>query len=214
MADFHDNDLQGRSILRHKVTPHHVQPSSTCHHLEDDDVWAVIFVGLHREAQQLFLKECHPPAVAAQSVQRNDAKSCRLPCVNPISDLGLLQDSQFNVCLGHPRQRQLKASITSVSDVVGLKMDDLRFFVCLPSPPPYPHRRDPRILTHILPMVIPFSTWSTQLWISPSAPTDRPCTSLLSRLLHQPAPICMSSALPLLSHYLPSASQAVHLGFG
>ena len=74
-----------------KVTPHHVPASTVHHHMENEDVWAMLLVDLHHKAQQLFVKECHSPLVAAWSVQRNITKSRGLLRVHPVSDLGLLK---------------------------------------------------------------------------------------------------------------------------
>ena len=69
MADRGNKALHGGGIAQHEVKTHHVPESPVHHQLEDDDIWAVLSVGLHREARQIFVKEYQAPAVAAQNIQ-------------------------------------------------------------------------------------------------------------------------------------------------
>ena len=71
--------------------------------------------------------------VAARSVQRDTEKFHGILFIDPIGDICLLRDSQVNVHLGHPMQRQLKAAIAAVLDNVGPETYNLLFLVC---PPP------------------------------------------------------------------------------
>ena len=70
--------------------------------------------------------------VATRSVQRDDEKFHELLCIDPIFDICLLQNSQVNVHLGHPMQRQLEATIVDVLDNVGPETDAIFFLVYLP----------------------------------------------------------------------------------
>ena len=88
----------------------------------------MLLVVLHHEARQLFVKDCHAPAVAATTVRQNDAKVCRLSHVNHSINLGPLQEYHVNVCLVNTVQRQLNAAIAYDLDVVGTKTDNLHFF--------------------------------------------------------------------------------------
>ena len=97
------------------------------HKLEAYGVWDMLLVFLHHEVRQLFVKECHVPAVTAPTVRHNDAKSHRLSLVNPSSNLGPLQYSQVNFSLVHTAQRQLEVTIAAVSDILGPKTDNLPF---------------------------------------------------------------------------------------
>ena len=121
--------------MRCKVTTHHIPAPPDCHHLDSDEVQAMLFVRLHHKAQKIFVEEFHTPVVAAPSALRNDTKSCGIPCLNFFSDLGLLQEYQVNVCLVNTAQRQLNAAMSYDLDVVGTKTDNLHFFMNpLPSP--------------------------------------------------------------------------------
>ena len=115
--------------MRHEVTTHHVPSSPLLHQMESDDVRAVLLVVLHHEARRLFVKEFHTPAVADQSIRHNNTKARRLPRVDSVSELGLLQNAQTRVRLGHSAHHQLEAAIAAVSDVVGPETDYLLFFV-------------------------------------------------------------------------------------
>ena len=117
-------------------------------------------IGFQRKAERLFVEECHTPVVEAQIAQHDNAKSRGLLCVDPICDLCILQDAQFNISMGHTMKHQLKDAIADVLDHVGPEIDDILFF-CLPS-----HVKTPA-LQHIpyqrqYPDVHP-----TRLWISP-----------------------------------------------
>ena len=56
-------------------------------------------------------EDYHALVVADWRIGGDDVKSRRLLCIDSIGDLCLLQNSQVNVCLCHPAQRQLKATI-------------------------------------------------------------------------------------------------------
>ena len=121
--------------MQREITTHHMPALPARHKLEADDIWAMMLVVLNHKARKLFVKECHALTVAACTVQHNDAKARRLLHINPSINLGPLQESQVNVQLIHTAQRQIKATIAYVLNVVGTKTDNLHF---LSYPPPLP----------------------------------------------------------------------------
>ena len=153
--------------MQREVTTHHMPDLPDRKNLEADYVWAMRLVVLHHEAQQLLVKECDYPTMAACTARHNDERSCRLLRINPSSNLGPLQESQVNVFLIHTAQRRLKAAIVVILDVVGTKMDDLQFLSASPPLPCIPLVKT-RTPTNALPLAVSFClTRPTQLWIFP-----------------------------------------------
>ena len=56
MYDLRNNAIHGGGFERRKVKTHNVPGLPARHHLEADGVWDVLLVGLHYEAQQIFVK--------------------------------------------------------------------------------------------------------------------------------------------------------------
>ena len=69
------------------------------------------------------VKHCHSAAVSAWHVRHGDAITILTAGVDAVSDFCFLEDSQVHVCLGHPPQRRLQSPVTTVTDIIGAKLN-------------------------------------------------------------------------------------------
>ena len=145
-------------------------------------------------------------------------KILRTSARRPVCDLHLLKEAQVNVCLRHPTQLHLESAIADVSVVVCPETENLHFFHCLPSPPPYLPCRNPSTLTHAQPIVVSFLAHTFDLnpdfsCLLPPISTVLTRLSLLSHLPRRPTSDFPPPTLPLLYPSPFSVSQAVHIDF-
>ena len=133
-----DDTLYLQGDVGGKLISHDVTPLLPCRQLEADDIGSELLDGLHCKMRRQTVKHSHSAAVSDRRVCRNDAIPSRPAAVDSVCYLCFLEDYQVHVSLGHPPQRRLQSSVTTVTDVVGAEPNRHLTSRSTPSTPTHP----------------------------------------------------------------------------